>query len=136
MKFYFAAPFTYAQSLIPLVAHIHGTTKHSVTSSWLFIPEGTRSKHAMEAMDYAFKDLADVNAADILVLFNPPGVPQSPGRNIEFGYALAKGKQLMIVGERKGVFQYLPCVSRFDDITDFQHYLSCLSDELLAPYEG
>lgn len=90
----------------------------------------------MEAANFAFQDLRDVDACDVLVLFNPPSFPQSPGRNIEFGYALAKGKKLMIVGQPKGVFQYLPCVLNFIDIEEFREYMQRWNNEIHAPYEG
>lgn len=107
MKFYFAAPWEYGPQLLPLVDCLKDT-KHTVTSTWLTIPTETRSKNSLEAADYAFVDLADVDACNMLVLFNPKDYPMTPGRNIEFGYALAKGKALGLIGDRKGVFQHLP----------------------------
>lgn len=134
MKFYFAAPFEYAEHLIPLVAHIHGKTKHVVTSTWLMLKTDEVAKTGMQAADYALTDLHDLDKADICVLFNPEGFPQSPGRNIEFGYALAKGKALWIVGRPKGVFQYLPHITQFDNSIQFQNFLDSWNDASVAPY--
>lgn len=134
MKFYFAAKFEDADKLLPLVAWVHGTSKNSVTSSWLHIEPGTVSKSAGEAASWAFQDLRDIDACDMLVLFNFDE-KQSPGRNIEFGYALAKGKRLGIVGKPHGVFQHMPGIEHFPGgIEDFMHWHSAFHDGLLYPY--
>lgn len=122
MKIYFAAPWSYGPSLVAL-RQIVEHEGHSVTSSWLNISTKTKSQNSHEAADYALQDLADVDAAAMVVLFNPPGYDQSPGRNIEFGYAIARGKALAIVGERLGVFQHLPHIRWFSDNQHFVNYL-------------
>lgn len=143
MKFYFAGPFAYGQRLKDFRDELyrayprkHGIVPIFVTSTWIDIPPGTRSNNAFEAAAYAAQDLRDVDEADMLLLFNPPGFPQSPGRNIEFGYAMAKGKRLGIVGKAHGVFQYLPGIERFKHIEDLGHWFSVMQDDLLSPYEG
>lgn len=134
MRLYLAAPWEYGPTLLPLRQSLRALG-HVVTSGWLNITTTTMSKTRMEATHYALKDLADVDSADMLVLFNPFGEPQSPGRNIEFGYALAKGKMLAIVGQPKGVFQYLPQIKHLSDADDLLYWLSVMNDENHSPYK-
>ena len=66
---------------------------HIVTSRWLDGDGAT-------PVDTAQMDLADIDSADALVLyFDRPKKIERPmaGAYIEFGYALAKGKKLVIV---------------------------------------
>ena len=55
-------------------------------------------------------DLADIDAADILVYFAQER--HSAGRSFELGYAHARGKTCIVVGEEKCVFFALPGVVR------------------------
>lgn len=57
----------------------------------------------------AMEDLEDIDAADVLVLWNPREHHGngSGGRHVELGYALARRKPTIIVGERENVFHYL-----------------------------
>jgi nucleoside 2-deoxyribosyltransferase len=130
LKIYFAAPWSYGPELLPLKDMVQ-EQGHIITSSWLNIENSTVSKNAHEAADYALQDLRDVDACDMLTLFNPSDHKQSPGRNIEFGYALARGKALAIVGERLGVFQYLPHIRYY---TSNQHFLNGLIDKKHTAY--
>lgn len=57
--------------------------------------------------DFARADLQDVEACDTLIMFTG-GV--RGGRHTEFGYALALGRSLVIIGEREHVFHALPHV--------------------------
>lgn len=68
---------------------------HAVTSRWLMgaHPYGSDPKEAQN-------DLDDVQACDTLILFADGTSPG--GRHVEFGYALARGKTLYVVGEEAG----------------------------------
>jgi nucleoside 2-deoxyribosyltransferase len=73
-----------------------------VTSSWLIGDD--------ELSDaFARQDLADVDRADALVALNPKEWEYlgSGGRHVEFGYALAKGKRVVLVGARTNIFHHL-----------------------------
>jgi nucleoside 2-deoxyribosyltransferase len=97
---------------------------HKVNGRWL------SSTHAQavwsnreQAMAFAIMDLDDLQQADAVILFNQSEVPQSPGRNIEFGYALAHGKPVYLIGEQSGVFHYLPLVTHFHKWNDFISFI-------------
>ena len=51
-------------------------------------------------------DFEDINAADVLVLFthSVTGEQGGGGRHIETGYALAKGKRVIVIGTPENVF--------------------------------
>jgi nucleoside 2-deoxyribosyltransferase len=65
-------------------------------------PEGL----AQQARD----DLDDIDQADTFILLNFKGwlMEGQGGKHVETGYALAKGKRVIIVGKRWNVFHYLP----------------------------
>ena len=61
-------------------------------------------------MKFAKDDVDDVAAADIVVSFTEQPRQASNnrgGRHVEFGYALATGKKLFIVGPRENLFHWL-----------------------------
>jgi nucleoside 2-deoxyribosyltransferase len=80
---------------------------HEVTSTWLRQADD-------DTNDSAVMDLHDVTRAEALVLLNPREFQHSGtgGRHVEFGYALALGKPLVIVGMRSNVFHQLNHVVR------------------------
>ena len=59
---------------------------------------------------FANEDLEDIDAADVLICFTEPprSGPARGGRHVEFGYALAKQKPILVVGHRENVFYCLP----------------------------
>lgn len=73
---------------------------HAITSRWLL------GAHAYGAdPKEAQADLDDVQACDTLILFTDGSSPG--GRHVEFGYALARGKLLYLVGEESNLFHTL-----------------------------
>ena len=87
-----------------------------VTSRWLdgpsFIP-ATASAHeagaAVRLAAIAHQDLEDIQACDVIVVFNPEEACNvgRGGRHVETGYALALGKKVIVVGARGNVFHWL-----------------------------
>lgn len=134
MKIYFAGPWSYGPKLKDLRNVIQSRWPSiKITSTWLNIETSVRSANMLEAGQYAQQDLDDILRADHLVLFNPPGAAQTPGRNIEFGFALACGLGLCVVGERRGVFQYLPQVRNFSSEAGLVNWLESMHQ---SPYAG
>src|SRR5580704_6635369 len=86
---------------------------HTVTSTWL----AEESEVEAHAAANAVRDLADLDRADAIVCFTTPAraTRSRGGRHTEFGYALAKGKAVILVGPRENIFYSLPGVSVFDD---------------------
>jgi hypothetical protein len=57
-------------------------------------------------------DIDDIDRADWVVNFTC-GTGGKGGRHVEFGYALATGKRLFVVGPRENVFHTLPVVRHY-----------------------
>ena len=117
MKFYLASRYDDRRQLCEIRERLLAQG-HDVTARWLNgsheLHEGV--EHAKDARRFAEEDLRDIERADAVVLFNNPASLESVrgGRHIEFGYALAQAKTLIIVGPRLSVFHYLPFVYQFD----------------------
>lgn len=85
-----------------------------VTSSWLEEPHVPQAQlHDVEEKDlltYATTDLIDIDRADWVVFesMDPTTPTRRGGRHVEFGYALAKGKKILVVGPKENIFHYLP----------------------------
>lgn len=66
---------------------------------------------------HAATDLADIDQCDILVLITESvadivgGTATSGGRHVEMGYAVALGKQVIVVGKPENVFHRLPRIA-------------------------
>ena len=88
-----------------------------VTSRWIYsTAHGDPLDKPDACTDIAAECLADVDAADTVVYFTEHG---STGKHIEFGYALARSKRIVVVGNPSSVFQFLPGVERYPTFADF-----------------
>jgi nucleoside 2-deoxyribosyltransferase len=110
MKMYVAAPWIWRERARKLAYQII-ETGHQVNSRWLWQDDGVSETVG------ARQDLEDIDMADAIVLMTMPKgtMFSSGGRMVELGYAMAKGKRVMIVGDRENVFCYLPQVLQFND---------------------
>ncbi len=112
MKIYLAAPYPTRNDAIKLMTKLEAMG-HVVTSRWL---------KEVDAEDDATarKDLEDVDAAELLLLWQPTEWERAGtgGRHVEFGYALARGKQLTLLGRRVNAFHQLYDVRVIDRIED------------------
>lgn len=105
MKIYLAAIYS-SKAATKTHAEFLRAEGHEITSSWLDMAEArTPGSKAFEAQ----LDLYDIDRADVVILFTLPiGTTfTSGGRMVEFGYAIAKKKPLIIVGERENIFCHL-----------------------------
>jgi nucleoside 2-deoxyribosyltransferase len=115
MKLYLASNY----STHPQMREIAETLQHrghEVTSEWINGTHGGDDRAA-----YAQIDLRDIDAAEALIFFSesPAGSRTRGGKHVEFGYALAKGKRVFIVGPPVNVFHHLPEVIQrlqFEDL--------------------
>lgn len=123
MKVYIAAPYPLRDKAATMmrVLELKGI---EVTSRWLKAPDTMCDEHAR-------KDLDDVAAADLLLAFNPDGWGEkgTGGRHVEFGYALALGKPILLVGERTNIFHHLSNVTQIDELQDFIKHVQRLGAE-------
>lgn len=91
---------------------------HEVTSEWI---SGTHGGD--DRVSYAQIDLRDLDAAEAIIFFAeaPEG---SRTRGGKFGYALAKGKRIFLVGKPVNVFHHLPEIIQRIDFQDIVPLLS------------
>lgn len=70
---------------------------------------------------FALDDIGDIECADVFIAFSEP--PRSTasrgGRHVEFGYAHALGKVIVVVGAPENLFHYLPFVLLYPDWETF-----------------
>lgn len=100
-----------------------------VTSTWLKEKNPPNTKLSQleenEALGYALDDIRDINNSDLLVFFSID--PETPvirgGRHVEFGYALGKGKELLVVGPLENIFHSLPQVDHADTWEEAKTFL-------------
>lgn len=112
MKIYIAAPYPYLEEADAVAQHLR-SKGHIITSRWLKTVSDLDNAGAR-------MDLEDIDAADVFLALNPPGWANigTGGRHVELGYALAKGKKIILAGERTNVFHYHSdiMVERWEDL--------------------
>lgn len=128
---YLAARFSRRAELIGYAAELEQHGRFHVTSRWLFTDHewsgADDSRLPVEVGSrFASEDLADVDAADLVVCFTelPRASASRGGRHVEVGYALALSKMLVLVGPRENVFYCLP---RFVAVPDWPAAMELLT---------
>jgi hypothetical protein len=120
MKFYLAARYSRHPEMQGVRDVLRGMG-HEVTSRWIdlhttitgdhsksFTPEILNSRPE-ECQIVGVHDLEDIRAADAIVFFSENGAPgMKGGRFVEWGYAYALQKRMILVGRRENVFHTLP----------------------------
>ncbi len=97
---------------------------HTVTSRWIdchtdvvgdftasFTPEFLNA-NPDKCGPLGQHDLDDLTKADVVISFTC-GTGGKGGRHVEFGYGLALGKRMIVVGPRENVFHTLPQVEHY-----------------------
>jgi nucleoside 2-deoxyribosyltransferase len=118
MKVYLAGPYQKKDQINLCAAELRAGGVE-VTSSWLEEPhKPTIQMHELTHEDhsqYAVRDIKDVRAANIFVLFTDPTKSIfRAGRHVEFGIAVERGMPIYVVGtERENIFHHLPKVIHF-----------------------
>jgi len=128
MKVYIAAPYA-ARNLLRPFARMVVEAGHEVTSSWLqaqhHIQPGVLDAAPEQTDEYTqqhvSQDFADIDDADVVMLMTSSWTRDtlgltaaqtvSGGRHIETGYALAKSKFVIVVGDPENIFHRGACVN-------------------------
>lgn len=105
-----------------------------VTSRWIdchtdvvgdftssFTPEVLNERPA-DCAPLGQHDLDDIDAADMVISFSCDGSGKG-GRHVEFGYGLARGKRMILIGPREHVFHALRDVEWYLDWRGFVTHL-------------
>lgn len=98
-----------------------------VVSSWLI----HNSEDGLSFQEIATRDFEDIDKSDTLVLYTEAYGTHVPGggRFVEFGYALGKGKRVLIVGPLENIFSWHPSVLIFPSTKYAIRYLATLPVE-------
>jgi nucleoside 2-deoxyribosyltransferase len=126
---YMAARYSRRLELCGYAAHLE-SLGHTVTSRWLLgnhQAENDQLHRGADAEQFAREDLDDLEAAEIVVAFSeaPRTSSSRGGRHVEFGYALALGKPICVVGPRENVFACL--VEQVDVFGDAVAWVTALA---------
>ena len=123
MKIYIAAPYAARDDLKAGLVPFLMNDGHEITSSWLWgshaITQGTVNAapaHTDEhIMEQTAQDLTDIDTCDVLVLLTSHWITShyelkkdqttSGGRHFESGYAWARNKRIITLGEPENIFQ-------------------------------
>lgn len=115
MPVYIASSFSQGREAAIHARTVLETKGYKSTAGWIdsHLKEDIGPKdRAKEAR----KDLNDIEKAWVFVLLNHG--PLTPGRMIEFGYALATGLEMIIVGPLTSIFHHLPNVQHYESVED------------------
>lgn len=129
MKIYLAAPYA-DRGKMETIANYLKTKGHEITASWVYGGEEGLTREQIAVLD-----LGDVDKADVVISFTyTRGTPSTGGgRHVEFGYAMARGKRLVVVAERENVFHHHPLVEVHPSVDAWlahEHYMKTLADTL------
>lgn len=97
----------------------------TVTSTWLEEKYDPNIKITDIADDtnreLAAIDLYDIDRSDTLIFFAEDQNNQPPrgGRHVEFGYALARGLDIVVIGVKENIFHYLKPIKVYPDWQTF-----------------
>jgi nucleoside 2-deoxyribosyltransferase len=89
---------------------------HKITARWVYGGE-----EGLTRAEIALLDVDDVDAADVVVSFTQPygSLNKGGGRHVEFGYGLARGKRVVVIGERENVFHHHPSVEVYHTLDEW-----------------
>lgn len=112
---YLAAPFGDRAKMEAIADRLVGTG-FTITARWVYGGEDGLTRAQVAELD-----LEDVDAADAVVSFTFPRgtLTSGGGRHVEFGYGLARGKRLVVIGERENVFHHHPCVEVYGTLEEW-----------------
>lgn len=126
-RVYLAAPYA-SRDLCRVYAAELLDKGHVVTSQWIRADHEIREGVVDAAPDHSdahltlqtHADFADIESADIVILFTAAWCminwelhrhqTISGGRHVEVGYALAKGKMVIVLGQPENIFHRGACV--------------------------
>ena len=132
LKVYLAARYSLKEQMRAYAAELRAEGIE-VTSRWLDEAYSSNTYDDgkvpyNELVMFARVDLQDVEDADVLVFFaeDPENQPRRGGRHVEFGYALAENKTILVVGPIENIFHNLPEITHFENFEQVKNTLKTL----------
>ena len=101
---------------------------HILTSGWV---DGLHADLEIKTLEdlttlnrmCSLDDMGDIDDAEVVVCFTRPWPGAGSGHHVEYGYALAQGKRLAIVGEKLNIYHYLDYVRHFTHVEEMFDWL-------------
>ena len=124
MKIYLAARYARRKELKEYAKQLMALG-HGIISSWLDERKATNVDYTTITprfwREHANRDIEDLTQADAIVSFTEPkgSYQRGGGRHVEFGYGLAAGKALYLIGPREVIFHHLSGIMQFDTFEEF-----------------
>jgi hypothetical protein len=126
MKIYLASRYSRRKELLGYAKQLE-RLGHCITSRWLLGNHSLDDRGlsieaaSAERTRFACEDWDDLLAADCVISFTeePRGTTSRGGRHVEFGAAMARGKQCVVIGHRENVFHCLPDVEFYATWQEF-----------------
>lgn len=132
-SYYFAGRYSMNPKLQKYRNELHSAIPTSVvTSRWIDCHpdivgglERSFNSEELEAdpsgcWEFGQHDIEDLESAATVVSFTGEG--GKGGRHVEFGYAIATGKRLVIIGRRENIFHCHPNVEQFSSWEEFLNF--------------
>lgn len=103
------------------------------TATWILRGDDEAEEGWSYAEEQAIQDIYDIGRSNAVLLINSQKRgEETSGKAVEFGYALSKGKRLVMVGEVTNVFQMLPDVHRMETLDDAISLLAFFGEKAKA----
>lgn len=108
-KIYIAGKFEAQRRLRSVRAEIESRGLGEVVGTWLDEEEAPGKVTEAQKFEYAVRDLSEIRQADLLILDTYDDNLRG-GREVEYGYAIASGAAVWVVGPKRNVFHELASV--------------------------
>jgi nucleoside 2-deoxyribosyltransferase len=86
---------------------------HVISSTWHDVDDP-------EAEETALRDFSQIEDAEEFILLNPAEWAHkgTGGRHVEFGYAVARGKDMIVLGSRTNIFHRIETIRVVEQLED------------------
>lgn len=121
MKVYMAARYS-RKDEIAKYARLFRSQGIEVSSTWFDEPHTptVQLSDVSEVLlrEYATRDLAEIDIANAFIFFSESDQTwnRRGGRHVEFGYALASGKRILVIGPIENIFHHVRGVEHVDSL--------------------
>jgi nucleoside 2-deoxyribosyltransferase len=120
MKLYLASQYARREELCGYAVQLRAAG-HQITARWITGVHKADDGDTSRWRDFAADDLADIDECECLIAFTEKPTDRIPrgSRHVELGYAIGRGKDVIVVGPRENVFCCLDCVLHYPTWQDF-----------------
>ena len=128
MKFYLAGRYQDKETIGSFAKSL-SKIGHEITATWMYEPYDPNILQSQLSLQEnricGIKDLKEISECEELIFFSENEITPTPrnGRHVEFGYALALGKRINVIGPRENIFHYLTQIHLYETKDEFVEHL-------------